>query len=373
MKMLDFGIAMAIAVGADAGFAHDGEDHGSGAAAPSGYAVPADASPRRLADGSLSIPKPAQRQMGLRTVPAVIDSHAPAVSLNAHVVADPNAGGQVQASQPGRIEAPRGGFPLLGARVVRGQLLAVLQPTLSGLDRANQQARLAELAAQATLAEKRFKRLQALDGSVPAKDIEAAGEEAQSLRRSRDAIAAALTSAEPLRAPVSGVISSMSVTAGQVVDARDTLFEVVDPSRLAVEATVFDAALANDLAAASLRLPDGSSVPLAYAGAGRSLREQAVPVFFHFSARTPALAVGQPLTVLANSRRQISGAALPATAVLRNAGNQHIVWVHDSAERFVARVVKSEPLDGARVVISEGIEPGDRVVVQGASLLGQIR
>ena len=35
-----------------------------------------------------------------------------------------------------------------------------------------------------------------------------------------------------LRAPVSGVIASASVVAGQVVDARELLFEVIDPTRL---------------------------------------------------------------------------------------------------------------------------------------------
>ena len=37
--------------------------------------------------------------------------------------------------------------------------------------------------------------------------------------------------------PASGVIASANVVAGQVVDARELVFEIVDPSRLRVEAS----------------------------------------------------------------------------------------------------------------------------------------
>ena len=47
-----------------------------------------------------------------------------------------------------------------------------------------------------------------------------------------------------LRAPADGVIASANAVAGQVVAAQDTLFEIVDPHRLMVEAQSPDAALA---------------------------------------------------------------------------------------------------------------------------------
>ena len=37
------------------------------------------------------------------------------------------------------------------------------------------------------------------------------------------------------------------------------------------------------------------------------------------------------------------------------------------------REVRVEPLDGERVLIVSGVEPGKRVVTQGAELLNQIR
>jgi hypothetical protein len=39
----------------------------------------------------------------------------------------------------------------------------------------------------------------------------------------------------------------------------------------------------------------------------------------------------------------------------------------------VSRPVRTEPLDGKRVLILAGLEPGKRIVVQGAELLDHVR
>jgi hypothetical protein len=64
---------------------------------------------------------------------------------------------------------------------------------------------------------------------------------------------------------------------------------------------------------------------------------------------------------------------VPREAVLRGANGQSLVYEHTNAERFVAREVRVEPLDGAHVLIVAGIAPGRRIVTQGAELLNQIR
>jgi hypothetical protein len=90
-----------------------------------------------------------------------------------------------------------------------------------------------------------------------------------------------------LRAPVSGVIGAASVVAGQVVEAKEILFEVIDPARLAVEALAYDAALAEGIAAASAPLP-GGALELQFVGGGRQLREQAIPLLFRVKSANAA-------------------------------------------------------------------------------------
>jgi hypothetical protein len=278
----------------------------------------------------------------------------------------------VQATQAGRVEAGPTGLPLLGQRVAKGQLLAVLQPSSGAIERGNQQALKAEIEAQRALAQRRLQRLEQLEGSVPQKDIDAARIDAQALQQRAAAIGAGLDSAEPLRAPVSGVVSAVHVVAGQVVDARETLIEVIDPARLAVEALAYEPVLPQDLAAASAEVA-GRSLELQFVGAGRQLREQAMPLLFRLRAHDAVLAVGQPLKVIARTSKKTAGIAVPRSALVRLANGEMGVWVHASAERFAPRRVSVQSLDGATLLLRSGVEKGERIVTGGASLLAQVR
>ena len=134
--------------------------------------------------------------------------------------------------------------------------------------------------------------------------------------------------------------------------------------------------LATRITAASATIENGVSIPLSFIGAGRSLREQALPILFRFNAGKhplPSLTVGQPLTVLAQTAQTVTGFAVPATAIVKDRNNQDIAWVHVTAERFVSKAVRYVPMDGATSTIVDGVANGDRIVVQGASLLNQVR
>jgi cytochrome c2 len=349
-----------------------GHDHGEEAApAANGN------SPRRLPDGSVFLPKVSQRQLAVRTLLTEQKDLPQAFEMVGKVVMDPNAGGKVQPTVAGRIEPGPRGLPSLGQAVRQGEVLAYIRPSTGAIEKANQAAQEAELRSAQALAEKRLARVKQLEGSVPQKDIDAAQVELTSLNERLAAVKGSLTSKEALVAPVSGVISASDVVAGQVVDAREVLFEIVDPARLRIEAVAHDAHRAADIASAFIQAATGGKLELEFVGAGRTLREQAVPVHFRTKAskdgNAPALAVGQPIKVVAQSKTTVSGIAVPASAIVKNAGNQDIVWVHTSAERFVQKPVRHVPLDASTVTVVNGLKDGERVVVQGAPLVNQVR
>lgn len=347
--------------------AGEGHDHGGGPAAPSANG------PQRLPDGSVFLPKPAQRQLGVRTLPTETADLPRTFELNGRVVMDPNAGGKVQPLNAGRIEPGPRGLPSPGQRVRKGEVLAHVVPSAAPIERANQAAQWAELRAAKALADKRVARLKELADTVPRKDMEAAESEAQSLAERIAAVGAGLSSREVLVAPVSGVIAAANVVAGQVVDAREVLYEIVDPARLHVEALVFDAAMAADVGAASLAIGQ-TRVPLSFVGAARSLREQALPLTFRAEGPAlSALAVGQPVRVFVHGKAKVKGITVPLASLMKNPANQTIVWVKTAPERFEPRPVTVEPLDGVTVAITSGLSAGDRVATQGATLINQVR
>ena len=329
----------------------------------------------RLPDGSVNVPMLAQRRLGIRTQLTPETQAAATIELSGRVVVDPNASGRVQAIHGGRIEAAPRGLPAAGQTVRQGEVLAYVAHHAEPYALANQQAQLAELRSGRELAAQRVQRLQSLEGTVPRKEIEAARAELQSLSAREKSIGASLAAREALLAPVSGVIARADATKGQVVEAREVLFEVIDPARVLVEATTADPSLPARTGQAHLQGVPG--VKLQLIGAARSLRDGVLPMTFRAvpeqSGTALPLAVGQPVTVVVSLNEQVKGFVLPAQAVVRNSANEPVVWIKSGAERYIPQPVQYRSLDAATVVVTQGLGADNRVVVQGAPLIAQIR
>ena len=102
-----------------------------------------------------------------------------------------------------------------------------------------------------------------------------------------------------------------------------------------------------------------------------------LPLTFTVRADKPGtalpLAIGQPVTVIVALDERIKGMVLPAQAVVRNPANEPIVWIKSGAERFIPQPVQFRALDAQTVVVTQGLGADNRVVVQGAPLIAQIR
>jgi hypothetical protein len=368
--------ACAILAGATASFdtqASEGHDHGEAAPAAAGNG------PRRLPDGSVFLPKTSQRQLAVRTVVAEVQNLPKTLELGGVVTMDPNAGGRVQPTIAGRLEAGPRGLPQLGQAVRKGEVLAFVRASANPIERGNQLAQTAELRASLQLAEKRATRLAQLEGTVAQKDQDEAKADVTSLQQRLAAVSASVSAGEALKAPVTGVIASAKAVSGQVVDARDVLFEVTNPTRLQVQANAFDAALPANIASASVAVggsggSGAASVALTLVGAGSVLQEGAIPLLFQAQGATALpLAVHQSVRVIVQTKALTEGVAVPAAALVKTPSNQDMVWVHTGPEAFAPRTVRFMTLDGATVSVTDGLQPGDRVVTQGAALLNQVR
>jgi len=347
--------------------AGEGHDHGdSGPATNAG-------GPQRQPDGSVFLPKPAQRQLGVLTMLAAVADLPRTTELAGKVMMDPNAGGKVQPTIAGRIEPGPRGLPSAGQTVRKGEVLAYVIPSSGQIERSNQTALIAELRGNKALAEKRLARQRELADTIPRKEIEATENEIASLTARANALGSGLTSRDTLVAPISGVIASASVVSGQVVDAREVLFEVIDPTRLRIEALAFDPAMAADIGAATIAIGDKRAT-LTFVGATRSLREQALPLIFKANdASLSMLAIGQPVRVFVQSKTKVNAIAVPVSSLMKSSSNQTIVWVKTAPEKFEPRVVMTEALDGVSIAVTAGLKAGDRVATRGATLINQVR
>jgi RND family efflux transporter MFP subunit len=373
-------VVVTLALGT-AAFAHGDEDHGAptkdtpvqGSALLDSAQPSADLA-QRLPDGSVFVPKPTQRLLVLRTTMAEVATFHRTVELPGRVIPDPNASGVVQSSVGGRLSPPPSGlFPRLGTKVRKGDVLATVTPPVQAIDVSDMRQRQGELDQQIDVVERRVERFRklAVTGAVAQTQLDDAQSELKGLQDRRTALDKARQQPEALVAPVDGVIAQASAVAGQMATAGAMVFQIVDPSRLWVEALSFDAL--TPAGNATARFADGRTLSLVYQGAGLADRNQAIPVQFAVQGNTAGLRVGQFLTVLAGTDAEQSGLALPRAAVVRSGNGQAIVYEHVAAERFEARQVRVEPLDGTNVLVAEGVGAGKRIVTEGAELLDQVR
>lgn len=349
--------------------AHAGHDHADGKTAE----VPAAGErAQRLADGTLYVPKPVQRIFGLRTLLTAEATFHRSMELPGRIIPDPNASGVVQASVGGRLSAPPGGFPRLGAAVAKGDVLAYVALPIQQIDVSDMRQRQGELDQQISIVETRLARYARLvsSGAVARQMYEETQLELQGLKDRRTALDASRRQPEALVAPVDGIVADASPVAGQMAQPNAVIFHIVDPSRLWVEALSFTAITP---VSASATTAGGRSLALAFRGSGFADRSQAIPVHFAIEGDTNGLRAGQFVTVQAATGQRRDGVAVPRSAIVRTANGQDFVFEHTAPERFVPRPVRIEPLDGGRVLIVSGAGAGQRIVTQGADLLDHVR
>jgi hypothetical protein len=349
--------------------AHDGEDHA--ARAVSQPRATRDLA-QMLSDGSVFVPKDTQRILAIRTIIAEAGAYPRTVELPGRIIPDPNASGFVQAAVGGRLSPPEGGFPRLGTRVKKGDVLAYVTPPLQAIDVSDMRQRQGELDQQISIVERRIARYEPLvsGNAVPRSQLEEARLELQGLRDRRASLDRARREPDPLVAPVDGIIADGNPVAGQVAQTNAMVFHIIDPARLWVEALSYEAL--PELQPATARAGD-KELSLAFRGAGFADRNQSIPIHFAIEGDVRGVRVGQFVTVLAQTPDQQRGLAVSRASIVRSGAGQDVVYEHVAAERFEQRPVRIEPLDGQRVLISEGLAAGARIVVQGAELLDHIR
>ena len=350
-------------------FADPGHDHADGKGAHVGGDIP-----RKLPEGDVFVPKASQRLLHIRTSLAAETETQSAAELVGTVIPDPTSEGQVQAPMDGKINLAEGKVAFVGQTVKAGDLMALLSPTIPVYERGYLEQLTAEVDGKFRIAEQRLRRLQKISGDyVAQKEIEDTITELDSLREQKLVLEPKSGQKIELRAPVSGVISTANVRAGQVVNTGETLFQIVDPKRLWVEAIgqpSHDLGSANS--ARAIR-GSGQTVSLSYKGRSPAVRQNARSLYFVVDAPDASLAIGEVVKVLVQDGGPLKGIVLPDGSVVRGPNGLPQIWVKVSAERFRPVAVRALPLNGANVLVTAGLESGSRVAVESAELINQVR
>ena len=163
------------------------------------------------------------------------------------------------------------------------------------------------------------------------------------------------------------------VVAGQVVQAQDVLFQIIDPQMLWVEAYDYAGVNPAKLGQATAVADDNTAMKLSFEGWSRTLQQQATVLQFAIVNPPPSIRVGQPVTVTAQQSETTTGIVIDRDAVVRGNNGETIVWRHADPELFEARTVRTQPFDATHTLIEAGLDTGERIVNRGAEMINQIR
>lgn len=344
------------------------------AALAAGGALVATGPSRAAQEAPAAAPRPALTVVATQPVRGAVAERLP-------------ANGNVAAWQEASIGAEVSGLRLAEVRVnvgdaVRaGQVLATFAPETIQADVAQARASVAEARAALGEAQANADRARTLSasGALSQQQIQQYATAAQTAQARVEAAQAALN-AQQLRlkhtqvlAPDSGVISARTATVGAVVGAGTELFRMVRKGRLEwrAEVTSSDLPRLRPGAKATVTAASGAQVE----GTVRMLAPTVDPqtrnalVYVdlpaHPDIRAGMFARGE---FLLGARDALS---VPLSAVVVRDGFSHVFALEafDQGERVRMRRVQTGQRTGANVEITEGLEPGARIVQQGGAFL----
>lgn len=331
--------------------AHEGHRH-------EGASAVFEHGPVLSSDGRLYLSKALQRRLGIRT--ATVDDGTETRRLPAVVSLHPDAAARVDAPEQGRVEAATA-WPVPGQWVERGDVLAVLYPSLSGRDKARRRVELAQIEQRLVIARINVSRLRlqvaGADGKVAPGNIyfEQAESELRGLEEALRARLAGLASRQELRSPVAGQVVDVSVAPGQMVEPGGRLFLVAGEGVRRIEVPHADTRL---FARFSNAVLTGRPETRLFVRGQESSGEW--PGWKLLLDMEPGEA-GRPGQIV-----EIELSMRPALHRCPSDGEPEEHWVHVAPEWFERRLVLD--CDPAHV-----LKPGERRVTKGEALLSNYR
>lgn len=261
--------------------------------------------------------------------------------------------------------------PTTGTRVARGDILALLTPSVGDGGSSFTEARAALREAEDEFA--RATRLFASE-AVPQRRVH---EAENRLRAAREALAG-LGGGElsengllAVRSPIDGIVAARHLTPGSRVEAGAPLFSLVD-SRvvwLLVHVPATEAARIDGRAGAEFTLEGGAERYRAgrtiSIGSVIDVQSRTIPVLYEVANASGAIRIGAFARVAVRTGRQAQGVLIPTSALLDEDGRA-VVYVQLSGERFEKREVTVQAVDGTRAIVSGQIAVGERIVTGAA-------
>lgn len=261
----------------------------------------------------------------------------------------------------------------IGQRVNQGQVLVVLNNQDNAARLAQAQANLAATQAQANQAKLMMQRKQRLlqQGFISQVEYEQsmvdyqAQQENVAAQRANVDIAQKANQDGVIRSPISGVITQRQVEPGQTVAAGQTLFEIVDPDHLELQAQVpveqqSALAVGNHI---EYRLQGQStllSAKLTRVAPVADIASRQIEFFAQPQQNMPSLSIGAFIEGDIISGQAVAGQLVPLD-VIHNIDSQAYVWVVRNQKLHKVAITLLQQNPSLNQAVVSGLSANDRI------------
>jgi RND family efflux transporter MFP subunit len=358
-------------------FAHGDEDHGSKKKKEEPEHTKTGDTTISKSSSGLAVPKELQLHLNITTEKVVERSLGQTLRLIGRVVSDPSGYARLQASQNARVlNDPEYPLPLPGQKVKKDQVVLSLQPTLGKTETSDQKTALYKIESDIVKLRKDVERKEKLGEYGTKKDLENARIELESVVKQKEEIINKTFKPEYLRSPLDGIVADLHVRPGEIVTSDKTIVEIVDPSTLMVEALLFDSTLSDEIVKGYARLPLNvdKTITLELLGVSPKVNkeDQAIHLLFKAKETDASIKLDMAIEVIAELKSSKPTLAIPKGAIVEDRTGVW-VFVKINPETFEPRKVRVNRYIDGYAEITDGVNLGEVIVVDGAYLLNQAR
>jgi len=357
---------------------------------------------RPASDATIRLEPEDVKANGLQSVEVVETRIAPTLVAPGHVRTRSGGEAEIFSPFPGRLTGELA-LPRIGDSVRKEQHIADVEQQFAAPERLQLTTTAIELQtniehAQQELDLKRTELSRAQElydgGAIPLKQLQTAQFELkqaaatlEGARRSKEQYDAAQSSVNtqarraPITAPISGTVVAVDAALGQQVDPAKSLLTIADLSTVWVEAAVHERDLPKlrTVREAQIAIPGGVTLTgrLVTIGSLVDPENRTVPVIFSVENRAASLKIEMFVETRIPIGALVPALVIPSASLLSEQGT-YAVYVETSPGTYQRRAVEIGQRKDDMVVVTAGLQKGERVVAIGAqtlrgeSLKGQI-
>jgi cobalt-zinc-cadmium efflux system membrane fusion protein len=339
-------------------YAHGGEDHGND---------------KKKTNASVSdefeVLKETQFLFDVRTTFSKYSEYNSMLKLYGKVMPVTNGSAQIIAPQNGLIISLNIG---IGDKVGKGQILAVIEQTLSAPEQVQLSTEKSKADAEFEVAKKEYERLKSIQDIVAKKDFQQSEirfKTAEANKKIFDNLSSGSSKLYVIKSPIDGVVDNFNLSIGQQVEQAQAMFNVYDTRKVKVEAQVYDKDLSkitNDVNFLIESAAGNKSTQAKLISVNKAVNpvNQSSLVMLEVENPEDNFRPGEFVNVNVMAKSEGRQMVVPTSAV-SDINGKPVVFVHQNPENFKMLFVQLGESNIQNTIILKGIEENERVVVNG--------